>query len=60
LPRHRGLPQEADRQLLLRLSQRLGRPLELAERKVMRDTARRLLEGLPQDDAEHDNEPETA
>lgn len=52
LPRHRGLPQEADRQLLLRLSQRLGRPLELAERKIMRDTARRLLEGLPQDDAE--------
>jgi hypothetical protein len=47
LPRHRGLPQEADRQLLLRLSQRLGRALELPERKVMRESARRLLEGLP-------------
>ena len=61
LPRHRGLPQEADRQLLLRLSQRLGRPLELAERKIMRDTARCLLEGLPQDDAEDiESQPETA
>jgi hypothetical protein len=50
LPRHRGLPQEADRQLLLRLSQRLGRALELPERKVMRESARRLLEGLPLED----------
>jgi hypothetical protein len=51
LPRHRGLPQEADRQLLLRLSQRLGRALELPERKVMRESARRLLEGLPLEEA---------
>lgn len=53
LPRHRGLPQEADRQLLLRLSQRLGRALELPERKVMRESARRLLEGLPLEDDSH-------
>jgi hypothetical protein len=51
LPRHRGLPQEADRQLLLRLSQHLGRALELPERKVMRESARRLLEGLPLEEA---------
>jgi hypothetical protein len=51
LPRDRGLPQEADRQLLLRLSQRLGRALELPERKVMRESARRLLEGLPLEEA---------
>lgn len=47
LPRNRGLPQEADRQLLLRLSQQLGRSLALAERKLMRETARALLESLP-------------
>lgn len=44
LPRQRGLPQDADRQLLLRLSQQLGRPLEQSERKRMRETARVLLE----------------
>jgi hypothetical protein len=48
LPRHRGLPQEADRQLLLRLSQQLGRSLEQGERKRMRETARGLLESVPQ------------
>ena len=47
LPRNRGLPQEADRQLLLRLSQQLGRSLELPERKLMRETARARLENLP-------------
>lgn len=46
LPRHRGLPQEADRQLLLRLSQQLGRSLEQGERKRMRETARALLEAV--------------
>ena len=54
LPRHRGLPQEADRQLLLRLSQRLGRALELPERQVMRESARRLLEGLPLEESPAD------
>ena len=48
LPRQRGLPQEADRQLLLRLSQQLGRPLEQSERKRMRETARALLEAAGQ------------
>ena len=37
--------------VLLRLSQRLGRSLELPERKVMRESARRLLEGLPLEEA---------
>lgn len=40
LPALRGLPQEADRHLLLRLSQQLGRPLTTAEKKLMRELAR--------------------
>jgi hypothetical protein len=40
LPTSRGLPQEADRHLLLRLSQQLGRPLTPAEKKLMRELAR--------------------
>lgn len=40
LPHARGLPQEADRHLLLRLSQQLGRPLTPAEKKLMRELAR--------------------
>jgi hypothetical protein len=44
LPRDRGLPQEADRELLLEISHHLGRPLTAHERKVMRETARYALE----------------
>jgi hypothetical protein len=53
LPPHRGLPQEADRALLVRLSQQLGRPLSLDEKRVMRDLARQAVmrdSGLPPED----------
>ena len=40
----RGLPQEADRQLLLRLSRQLGRPLSRPEKMTMRDLARSVVE----------------
>ena len=53
LPPHRGLPQEADRALLVRLSQQLGRPLSLDEKRVMRELARQAVQrdsGLPPDD----------
>jgi hypothetical protein len=40
LPSSRGLPQEADRHLLLSLSQQLGRPLTPTEKKLMRELAR--------------------
>ncbi len=44
LPLQRGLPQEADRELLQRLSQRLGRTVSVPERKLMRERARQGLE----------------
>jgi hypothetical protein len=43
LPKLRGLPQEADRELLMRLGQQLGRPLSVPEKKVMRETARAAI-----------------
>ena len=43
LPTQRGLPQEADRELLQQLSHRLGRPLTVPERKLMRELAREAL-----------------
>lgn len=45
LPEQRGLPQEADRSLLLHLSQQLGRPLTLQEKKAMREIARDVVAG---------------
>ena len=45
LPEQRGLPQEADRSLLLHLSQQLGRPLTLQEKKSMREIARDVVSG---------------
>ena len=45
LPAQRGLPQEADRELLLQISQQLGRPLSVPERKLMREHARQGLAG---------------
>jgi len=65
LPPQRGLPQEADRQLLVRLSQQLGRPLSLDEKKVMRELARNAVlrdSGLPPDDEidGHPRDEETA
>lgn len=44
LPKVRGLPQDADRELLMRLGQQLGRPLSVPEKKVMRETARTTIE----------------
>lgn len=43
LPEQRGLPQETDRSLLLHLSQQLGRPLTLHEKKAMREMARNVV-----------------
>jgi hypothetical protein len=43
LPKVRGLPQEADRELLMRLGQQLGRPLTVPEKKVMREAARAAI-----------------
>jgi hypothetical protein len=56
----RGIPQEVDRQLLLRMRQRLARALSLPEKKMLRETLRSVgagpvaqaapaLEGLPSD-----------
>ena len=43
LPEQRGLPQEADRELLQQISHHLGRPLSVPERKLMRELAREAL-----------------
>jgi|GEM_PF-152605 hypothetical protein len=57
LPGSRGLPQDADRHLLLRLSQKLGRPLTTAEKKLMRELARDTALGH---DAATGSEPDPA
>lgn len=41
----RSIPQEVDRQLLLRLSRNLGHPLSWPEKKVMRENVRRIVLG---------------
>lgn len=41
----RSIPQEVDRQLLLRLSRTLGHPLSWPEKKVMRESVRRIVLG---------------
>ncbi|HEX5785787.1 MAG TPA: hypothetical protein VFY35_13735 [Burkholderiaceae bacterium] len=41
----RGIPQEVDRQLLVRLSRTLGHPLTWPEKKIMREGVRRLVLG---------------
>ena len=51
LPRERGLPQEADRELLVEISQHLGRPLQVPERKLMRELAREGLDETQPDSA---------
>lgn len=45
LPELRGLPQETDRQLLLRISQSLGRALRPPEKLLMRELARGVALG---------------
>jgi hypothetical protein len=47
LPQQRGLPQETDRQLLLRLSQSLGRSLTPPEKLLMRELARGVALSAP-------------
>jgi hypothetical protein len=39
----RGIPQEVDRQLLLRMRQRLARALSLPEKKMLRETLRQVV-----------------
>jgi len=41
----RSIPQEVDRQLLLRLSRNLGHPLSWPEKKIMRESVRRIVLG---------------
>ena len=41
----RGIPQEVDRQLLLRMRQRLARALSLPEKKMLRETLRSVVTG---------------
>lgn len=41
----RGIPQELDRQLLLRISRRLGQPLSPAEKSMMRQQVRQQIAG---------------
>ena len=41
----RGIPQEVDRQLLLRMRQRLARALSLPEKKMLRETLRGIVMG---------------
>jgi len=42
----RGIPQEVDRQLLLRMRQRLARALSLPEKKMLRETLRSVVMGV--------------
>ncbi len=50
----RGIPQEVDRQLLLRMRQRLARALSLPEKKMLRETLRNVVMGV------QEPQPETA
>jgi hypothetical protein len=45
LRQSRSIPQELDRQLLLRVSRELGRPLSWPDKKVMREGLRRTVLG---------------
>jgi hypothetical protein len=47
----RGIPQEVDRQLLLRMRQRLARALSLPEKKMLRETLRAVVAQTPADTA---------
>lgn len=48
----RGIPQEVDRQLLLRMRQRLARALSLPEKKMLRETLRHVVMGTQQESGE--------
>jgi len=45
----RGIPQEVDRQLLLRMRQRLARALSFPEKKMLRETLRNVVMGIEPD-----------
>jgi tRNA C32,U32 (ribose-2'-O)-methylase TrmJ len=58
----RGIPQEVDRQLLLRMRQRLARALSLPEKKMLREILRSVVAGpseqsAPALDAGHPDTP---
>ncbi len=48
----RGIPQEVDRQLLLRMRQRLARALSLPEKKMLRETLRNVVMGVQEPQTE--------
>ena len=47
----RGVPQEVDRQLLLRMRQRLNRALSFHEKKLLRETLRSVVMGAESEPA---------
>lgn len=52
----RNIPQELDRQLLLRISRELGRPLSWPDKKVMREGLRRTVLGGDSDQSSRSGE----
>ena len=52
----RGIPQEVDRQLLLRMRHRLTRALSLQEKKMLREVFRAVALGTHQPDAPQSSE----
>ena len=55
----RGIPQEVDRQLLLRMRQRLARALSLPEKKMLRETLRGVVMGAAAETVTSDLPPDT-
>jgi hypothetical protein len=53
----RGIPQEVDRQLLLRMRHRLTRALSLPEKKMLREIFRSVALGMPANESLQNNNP---
>jgi len=53
----RGIPQEVDRQLLLRMRHRLTRALSLSEKKMLREIFRAVAFGTHNTDVPHNTDP---
>ena len=53
----RGIPQEVDRQLLLRMRHRLTRALSLQEKKMLREIFRAVALGAHGSDSPHNSDP---
>jgi hypothetical protein len=53
----RGIPQEVDRQLLLRMRHRLTRALSLSEKKLLREVFRAVAFGTHNTDVPHNTDP---